>query len=113
MLYISNAISGSMLVDLIPEGKGIEVRWSRPTTDQVRSMIKVAPEDTVESVVGHKDVARVMSGILGIEVPFNRVSLKLKEGDTLIWAQVDGPRLPEGATELPEGTKLVWMMIQV
>ena len=111
MIYISNAISGSMLLDLIPVGEEITVKWSHPTTEEVKTIIAAAPEDGVESTVGHPDTARVMSSILGIEVPFNRTSLKLRKGDTLIWAQMVGPRLPEGATSLPEGTSLEWMMI--
>ena len=112
MIFLANAISGAMLTDLIPE-EGLEVRLSKPTTEQVIRLINDAPEDTVESVIGHKDVATVMGNMLGMEVPFNRVSIKLKEGDVLVWAQMDGPRLPEGATTLPPDTKLTWMMLQV
>ena len=111
MLYISNAVSGAMVLGLIPVGEEITVKWSHPTTEQVKEIINNAPEDGVESTVGHKDVANVMSVMLGIEVPWNRISLRLKKGDVLIWAQMVGPRLPEGATSLPEGTTLEWMMI--
>lgn len=49
------------------------------------------------SVVGHTDTAKVLG------VAFNRVSLTLEKGDELLVAQLVGGRLPEGATELPEG----------
>lgn len=70
---------------------------------------KINPEEVptdVESAVGHADTARVMSGILGFEVKPNRVSIKLNESDVLYVAQYTGPRLPEGATTLPEGASL-------
>ena len=49
------------------------------------------------SVVGHTDTAKVLG------VACNRVSLTLEKGDELLVAQLVGGRLPEGATELPEG----------
>ena len=65
------------------------------------------PED-VESVIGHPDTARVVGNLLGFETPFNRVSLQLKASDILYVAQYKGPRLPEGATTLPEGARVVF-----
>ena len=66
---------------------------------------KEVPAD-VESAIGHTDTAKVVSGILGFEVKPNRVSIKLNESDVLYVAQYTGPRLPEGATTLPEGASL-------
>ena len=60
-------------------------------------------KETVISVVGHADTAAVLSTMLGVDVLMNRVSLTLEPEDTLIVAQLTGGRLPEGATELPEG----------
>ena len=60
----------------------------------------------VESAIGHVDTAKVVSNILGFEVKPNRVSIKLSESDVLYVAQYTGPRLPEGATTLPEGASL-------
>ncbi len=70
---------------------------------------KINPNDVpadVESAVGHQDTAKVVSSILGFEVKPNRVSIKLTENDVLYVAQYTGPRLPEGATTLPEGANL-------
>lgn len=63
------------------------------------------PED-VESVIGHPDTAKVVGNLLGFETPFNRVSLQLERDDILYVAQYKGPRLPEGATTLPDGATL-------
>ena len=92
--YLGNAFSLNMLV--IDTKVQVEIE-------------KISPEDipsNVVSVIGHPDTARVVSGILGFEVAPNRVSLKLEKGDVLYVAQYSGPRLPEGATQLPEGATL-------
>lgn len=65
----------------------------------------------VESAVGHPDTARIISSQLGFEVKPNRVTLMLDEGDTLFVAQYIGPRLPEGATELPDGAKIKYLKV--
>ena len=70
---------------------------------------KINPNDVpadVESAIGHQDTAKVVSNILGFEVKPNRVSIKLTESDVLYVAQYTGPRLPEGATTLPEGANI-------
>ena len=51
----------------------------------------------LESCVGHADTASV----LGVEM--HRVSIKLEKGETFYIAQLQGGRLPEGTTVLPEG----------
>ncbi len=73
---------------------------------------KDIPTDCV-SVIGHEDTARVVSGILGFEVPANRTTVTLTEKDTLYVAQYKGPRLPEGATELPEGATIEFIKIEL
>lgn len=70
---------------------------------------KINPNEVptdVESAIGHLDTAKVVSNILGFEVKPNRVSIKLNESDVLYVAQYTGPRLPEGATTLPEGANI-------
>lgn len=70
---------------------------------------KINPNDVpadVESAIGHQDTAKVVSSILGFEVKPNRVSIKMSESDVLYVAQYTGPRLPEGATTLPEGANI-------
>ena len=69
------------------------------------------PEDAV-SVIGHADTARVLSSVLGREIAFNRVSYTAEHGDRIYVAQLSGPRLPEGATELPEGATFKFYKIE-
>ena len=65
------------------------------------------------SAVGHADTAAVFSNVLGVTVPCNRVTVALKEGDVALVGQYSGPRLPEGATTLPEGATIKWLVVRV
>ena len=67
----------------------------------------------IESCIGHADTANVVSSLLGVYVPSNRVSVNLKKGDELIVAQYSGPRLAEGATTLPEGATIKWFLVTI
>ena len=60
-------------------------------------------ESKVESCIGHADTARVLTTVLGVDVPMNRCTVNFVCGDECIIAQYKGERLPEGATSLPEG----------
>lgn len=65
------------------------------------------------SSVGHADTARVFSEELGVEVPAQRSTIALEKGDQLVIGSYKGPRLPEGATQLPEGATIVWLLATV
>lgn len=51
----------------------------------------------LKSCIGHADTAAVLG------VSMNRVNVKLKKGEQFVVAQLQGGRLPEGSTTLPEG----------
>lgn len=68
------------------------------------------PDDVI-SCIGHADTAKVLSSLLGREVPCNRESINLMEGDELYVAQIIGGRLPEGATTLPEGFRFKFIKV--
>ena len=59
------------------------------------------------SAVGHKDTANVLG------VKMNRVNVTLKRGDIAYVAQLQGGRLPEGATTLPEGFSFKFIRVEV
>ena len=65
------------------------------------------------SAVGHADTAAVFSAVLGVEIPCNRATVALKEGDVALVGQYSGPRLAEGATSLPEGATIKWLVVAV
>jgi hypothetical protein len=102
MIYLLNAFSLNMIVgdaDLLVRQVGIEA---------ARNIARVAT-----SAVGHADTAAVFSDVLGVDVPTNRVSVTLNVGDLALVGQYSGPRLPEGATTLPEGAAIKWLVVGV
>ncbi len=65
------------------------------------------------SAVGHADTAAVFGEQLVMPVQPNRVNVSLKSGDMVLVGQYRGPRLPEGATTLPEGATIQWLLVTV
>ncbi len=63
------------------------------------------------SGVGHADTAAVFSSQLDTPVECNRITVSLESGDRAIVGQYTGPRLPEGAKELPEGATIQWWLV--
>lgn len=61
----------------------------------------------MDSAIGHPDTAAV----LGVQC--NRISITLKHGDKAVVAQLQGGRLPEGATTLPEGFFFKFLEIRI
>ena len=59
------------------------------------------------SAIGHADTAAV----LGVEM--NRVNVTLRKGDVAFVAQLQGGRLPEGCTTLPEGFSFKFIKVEV
>lgn len=90
--YLLNAFSLQMLSDFPCECKYEEV-------DQLPSGLV--------SAIGHQDTANVLG------VPMNRVNVTLHKGDTAYVAQLQGGRLPEGATTLPDGFSFKFIKVTV
>lgn len=124
-MHITNAFSLNMLAETPANIEVLDL-----SLDQVKSLIvgfvnlasncevPIADYGTVPflkavSAVGHADTASIFSGMLGVEVKPNRLSLSLKKGEQLIVGQYVGPRLPEGTTKLPEGSKIEWKLVSV
>lgn len=104
-IYLANAFSLQML-DL-NEKIGVEI--SPITAEKAKKILSGG----FISAVGHNDTANVVSNILEIEIPMNRISLSLTKEDTLIVAQIVGGRLPEGSTTLPEGFQIQFMEVRI
>ena len=64
-----------------------------------------------ESGMGHS--TELVSAILGMDIPMNRITNKIQDGESILVAQYVGPRLAEGATELPEGATLKFIKVTV
>ena len=59
------------------------------------------------SAIGHQDTANVLG------VKMNRVNVTLRKGDIAFVAQLQGGRLPEGSTTLPEGYSFKFIKVEV
>ena len=59
------------------------------------------------SAVGHQDTANV----LGVEM--NRINVHINKGETAYVAQLQGGRLPEGSTTLPDGFSFKFIKVEV
>lgn len=105
-LYLGNAFSLQML-DL---SKVNNIAVEPISKHEVKRLINKY-KNNFKSIVGHQDTANVLTDMLGIEVSYNRESVKLNMQDMLIVAQVTGGRLPEGATTLPEGVNIVFSLV--
>ena len=87
-VYLSNAFSLSML-NLNPAAVVIV----RPISlDGVKDLLS---KRGFESAVGHQSTAEILSNLLSVEVPANRIHIKLEAGDVLIVFQLS-VRLQEG-----------------
>jgi hypothetical protein len=108
MVYLLNAFSLSMIATLL-RGVNNALRLEIHELDLPR--VRKALAGGFVSAVGHADTAKVIGALLGTEVPCNRASVALAQGDLCIVAQYFGSRLPEGATALPEGAEIRWYMV--
>lgn len=79
------------------------------TLDEVRQILSGG----FISAVGHQDTSAVLSDILGLDVPCNRINVHLTPDDVLVVAQITGGRLPEGTTSLPLGFALKFVKVRV
>ncbi|MGB4239029.1 MAG: DUF1874 domain-containing protein [Candidatus Hydrothermia bacterium] len=108
MLKLANAFSLNMLNTDIRIHVLVTKRISK---EEAKELLK----EGFENYIGHKDIANVVSNELGIAVEMNekRPNLVLNPVDLVIGAQYIGPRLPEGATQLPENAKIDYFTVQI
>jgi hypothetical protein len=103
MRYIVNAFSLSML-----SGDEATLSIEKVTQGEARHIVEDGP---YVSAVGHQTTADLFTSLLGVTVGLNRTNVILGAGDELLVGQYSGPRLPEGATKLPEGAVVTWWVI--
>ena len=101
-MFILNAFSLNMLVG----NADVIVR-------EVSQKVAASLAPACVSAVGHADTAAVFSSVLGVEIPCNRATVALKDGDLALVGQYSGPRLEEGATTLPDGAAIKWLIVGV
>ena len=96
MKFVSNAFSLAML-----NGN------CNLSVEEISEEVFDNVKDDCISCVGHEDTANILG------VVFNRTSITLEKGDVLFVAQLQGGRLPEGATKLPDGFKFKFLKVRV
>ena len=109
MLHLANAFSLSMLGNQ-PNGS-VLLECRQLDAGDASHLLRENPG--WQSAVGHPDTAAVFTSQLGLDVVACRTNIQLLPGDTLIVGQYSGPRLPEGATKLPEGARIDWWTVSL
>ena len=117
--YVVNAVSLNMLAENA-EGFRIVERHPEVEADQVYFSPEKGGMDWFHfgfsvPALGHLDTATVVAKKFGLKVEqlYGRVSHKCEPGDRILVFQYQGPRLPEGSTELPEGARIVAFLVEV
>jgi len=90
MIYLCNSFTLSMIAPSLLE-QGAIIKASPISLGEVKALLK----EGFVSAVGHESTARVLSVLLGTEVPFNRAQIAIREGDVIVSFQFM-VRLPEG-----------------
>lgn len=113
MIYLSSAFSINMLreeaIPAVLDVKPVE-QW------EAAEVARAIPQSdgAIKNIIGHPDTAAVVGQMLGVgPLSANRESVLAGWGDMFIVAQYRGPRLPEGATTLPDGATIKFYKVFV
>ena len=116
-IYVLNAFSLQMLDREVQAQERSSymktIRIPRPCNNPVEwlnNWIEMGKARVV-SAIGHESTAAIFSTALGQNLAANRINVKIEDGIIALIGQYIGPRLPEGATELPEGAKIEWWVV--
>ena len=113
-MFITTAFS----INMLPlDGRHTTMNFYGPlTADEFKAYMQKAGVE-LESAIGHANTAAVISGQLGITLPINRVDVQMglmgNQESSIAVAQYTGPRLSEGAIELPEGAQITYWVVTV
>jgi hypothetical protein len=116
-MYLVNAFSLNML-----SGDNVTITIRKLTVDEAKELL--APDGRLASnvviAIGHADTAAIVGNLLGlpeediarmVEAAKTRPTVKMTSSDKAVVAQYIGPRLPEGATKLPEGARVEFFLV--
>lgn len=112
-MILLNAFSANMLAEFPVSVKFTEIDAPSARLNLMLAAEKDGEAEFIRSAVGHADTSAVFQSELKIPVPCNRETVTLQAGDCAIIGQYSGPRLPEGATVLPEGATIRWILVEI
>ncbi|CAJ31630.1 DNA binding protein [Betalipothrixvirus pezzuloense] len=87
MLYILNA----QILPLKP-GEEYTVKARQISIEEARELVK---KENFTSAIGHQATAELLTNVLGVNVPVNRIAIRATHGDKIIAFSLK-QRLPEG-----------------
>ncbi len=114
MLIVTNAFSLNML-----ESGSYRIRARTIGPEEAGAMVRAGGHDGMDAF-GHEDIARLAALLMGLpdradawaERAKARPTVTARPGDIILVAQYRGPRLPAGATRLPEGATIeFWVVV--
>ena len=107
-ILVVNAISLNMIASSVLKGL---ISFAKMTAADAAEWLR---NNSFRRALGHADVCAIASKELGVELAFNRESVKLEAKlDRLLVVQYEGPRLAEGCATLPEGAKIRYFAVVV
>ena len=90
MIFILNTLAVPVDFSMYPS---VFVRFTKISVDQAKDIIS---KNQFVSAVGHEATAKLLSNLLGVEVPVSRREVFMEPGDKAIHFRLKA-RLPEGA----------------
>jgi len=103
-------LCNALAISMLEEG---QVEVVPISLDTARNNWRYIQDRLASSAVGHADTAALFAALLGEPVPVHRQSIRLLgKPDYLMVGQYSGPRLPEGATTLPDGAEIRWYIVR-
>ncbi len=108
-MLLTNAFSFNMIPQMT---QSMAITATPITVAQAREIFE---QEGLVSAVGHETTAALLSDVLGMPVPAQRTTVRFDDdcSSSLIVAQYVGLRLNEGATVLPEGPRIIWILVRI
>lgn len=62
---------------------------------------------------GHEQNEKLLKKLMNVYLPQNRITIRARPGDKVVWAQYKGPRLEEGMITVPDKAKFTPMKAEI
>lgn len=99
----------SISLNMFPGRKNIRMRIEEISRERFVELLL----PRFESYIGHRDLADLLTSMLGVTIGTNRSNYTYEDGDVIAVAQYVGPRLPEGTNRLPDGAEIRFFVVVI